>query len=197
MIDTTPDFRAQALREKLVRLDAVHFTHSHADHILGLDDVRSFYFRQKKPIPIYADAHCMKEIHRTFNYIFNADYPYGGVARLDPHLIDGPFEVDGLKVLPVPVLHGNLPILGFRIDGVAYLTDVSEIPESVGFVRGSAPIRLRTAIFFEYYRVFKERSALVERARDFRRLDHARRLRRARQAGREYSLRTGRGAVPK
>jgi phosphoribosyl 1,2-cyclic phosphate phosphodiesterase len=130
VIDTTPDFRAQALREKLDRLDAVLFTHSHADHILGLDDVRSFYFRQQKPIPIYADAYCMSEIHRTFKYIFDADYPYGGVARLDPRLIEGPFEVDGLKVLPVPVLHGNLPILGFRIDGVAYLTDVSEIPES-------------------------------------------------------------------
>jgi len=130
VIDTTPDFRAQALREKLDRLDAVLFTHSHADHILGLDDVRSFYFRQQKPIPIYADAYCMSEIHRTFKYIFDADYPYGGVARLDPRLIEGPFEVDGLKVLPVPVLHGHLPILGFRIDGVAYLTDVSEIPES-------------------------------------------------------------------
>ena len=130
VIDTTPDFRAQALRENLSRLDAVLFTHSHADHILGLDDVRSFYFRQQKPIPIYADAYCMNEIHRTFKYIFDADYPYGGVARLDPHLIDGPFEVEGLRIVPVPVLHGKLPILGFRIDGVAYLTDVSEIPES-------------------------------------------------------------------
>jgi len=129
VIDTTPDFRAQALRENLERLDAVLFTHSHADHILGLDDVRSFYFRQQKPIPIYADAYCMQEIQRTFKYIFDGDYPYGGVARLDPHLIAGPFEVEGLKVVPVPVLHGNLPILGFRINGVAYLTDVSEIPE--------------------------------------------------------------------
>lgn len=129
VIDTTPDFRAQALRENLERLDAVLFTHSHADHILGLDDVRSFYFRQQKPIPIYADAYCMREIYRTFKYIFDGDYPYGGVARLDPHLIDGPFEVEGLKIVPVPVLHGNLPILGFRINGVAYLTDVSEIPE--------------------------------------------------------------------
>ena len=129
VIDTTPDFRAQALRENLERLDAVLFTHSHADHILGLDDVRSFYFRQQKPIPIYADPYCMQEIHRTFKYIFDEDYPYGGVARLDPHLIDGPFEVEGLKIVPVPVLHGKLPILGFRINGVAYLTDVSEIPE--------------------------------------------------------------------
>jgi phosphoribosyl 1,2-cyclic phosphate phosphodiesterase len=130
VIDTTPDFRAQALREGMERLDAVLFTHSHADHILGLDDVRGFYFRQQKPIPIYADAHSMENIQRTFKYIFDGDYPYGGVARLDLHLIDGPFEVEGLKVIPVPVWHGNLPILGFRINGLAYLTDVSEIPES-------------------------------------------------------------------
>jgi phosphoribosyl 1,2-cyclic phosphate phosphodiesterase len=130
VIDTTPDFRAQALREGLERLDAVLFTHSHADHILGLDDVRVFCFRQRQPIPIYADAQSMKNIQRTFKYIFDGDYPYGGIARLDPRLIDGPFEVEGLKVIPVPVVHGNLPILGFRINGVAYLTDVSEIPES-------------------------------------------------------------------
>jgi phosphoribosyl 1,2-cyclic phosphate phosphodiesterase len=130
VIDTTPDFRAQALREGLDRLDAVLFTHAHADHILGLDDVRAFYFRQQKPIPIYADAQCMKDIQRTFKYIFDGDYRYGGIARLDPHLIDGPFEVEGLKIIPVPVAHGNLPILGFRINAVAYLTDVSEIPES-------------------------------------------------------------------
>jgi phosphoribosyl 1,2-cyclic phosphate phosphodiesterase len=130
VIDTTPDFRAQALREGLDRLDAVLFTHAHADHILGLDDVRVFYFRQKKPIPIYADAPCMDAIQRTFKYIFDGDYPFGGIARLDPRLIEGPFEVEGLKVIPVPVVHGNQHILGFRINGVAYLTDVSEIPES-------------------------------------------------------------------
>jgi phosphoribosyl 1,2-cyclic phosphate phosphodiesterase len=130
VIDTTPDFRAQALRESLDRLDAVLFTHAHADHILGLDDVRGFYFRQQKPIPIYADAQCMSDVQRTFKYIFDGNYPYGGIARLNAHLIEGPFEVEGLKVIPVPVWHGNLPILGFRINGLAYLTDVSEIPEA-------------------------------------------------------------------
>jgi len=130
VIDTTPDFRAQALRHQMQRLDAAVFTHAHADHILGLDDVRPFYFRQQTPIPIYADAHCLENIRRTFQYIFDGLYPYGGIARLDPHLIDGPFDLWGLRLTPVPVLHGNLPILGFRFGQAAYLTDFSAIPET-------------------------------------------------------------------
>jgi phosphoribosyl 1,2-cyclic phosphate phosphodiesterase len=130
VVDTTPDFRTQALREGVTRLDTVLFTHAHADHILGLDDVRVFNFRQQAPIPIYADEHCLANIRRTFAYIFEGNYPYGGVAKLDPHLIDGPFDLWGLGVTPVPVLHGNLPILGFRFRDTAYVTDVSEIPET-------------------------------------------------------------------
>lgn len=130
VIDTTPDFRIQVLREGLERLDAVVFTHAHADHILGLDDVRVFYFRQQQPIPIYADARCMETIHQTFKYIFDGNYPYGGVAKLDPHLIEGPFELGKLRMIPVPVWHGTLPILGFRFGNGAYLTDVSAVPET-------------------------------------------------------------------
>jgi len=130
VIDTTPDFRAQALREGLTRLDAVVFTHGHADHILGLDDTRVFYFRQQVPLAIYADERCLATIRRTFAYIFDGNYPYGGVGKLDPHLIEGPFDLWGLRVTPVPVLHGSLPILGYRFRDVAYITDVSEIPET-------------------------------------------------------------------
>ncbi|HZO99669.1 MAG TPA: MBL fold metallo-hydrolase [Terriglobia bacterium] len=130
VIDTTPDFRTQALRQQVRRLDAILFTHSHADHVLGLDDVRPFYFRQQVPIPIYADAQCMEDIRRIFRYIFDGVYPYGGLARLDPHIVEGPFEAAGLAFTPVPVLHGNLPILGFRWEKAAYITDVSEIPEA-------------------------------------------------------------------
>src|ERR1019366_3102434 len=130
VIDTTPDLRAQALREGLTRLDAVVFTHAHADHILGLDDTRVFYFRQQVPISIYADKRCLATIRRTFAYIFDGNYPYGGVGKLDPHLINGPFDLWGLRVTPVPVLHGNLSILGYRFRDVAYITDVSEIPET-------------------------------------------------------------------
>ena len=130
VVDTTPDFRAQALREGMERLDAVLFTHSHADHILGLDDVRVFNFRQQQPIPIYADARSMENIRRTFQYIFDGSYAYGGVAKLDPQVIEGPFDLADLRVVPIPVLHGDMPILGFRFGAAGYLTDVSAIPET-------------------------------------------------------------------
>ena len=130
LIDTTPDFRQQALREKMERLDAVVFTHGHADHVLGLDDTRVFYFRQQVPLPIWADQRSMETLRRIFIYIFNGTYKYEGVGKLDPHLIDGPFELWGLRMVPVPVLHGDLPVLGFRFDSAAYVTDFSTIPET-------------------------------------------------------------------
>jgi phosphoribosyl 1,2-cyclic phosphate phosphodiesterase len=129
VIDTSPDFRFQAMREGIVRLDAILFTHDHVDHVLGLDDVRPFYFRQQVPIPIFADGRCMESIRRIFSYIFEQSYPYGGLAKLEPHLIDGPFELWGERVIPLPVFHGHLPVLGFRIRDFAYITDFSSIPE--------------------------------------------------------------------
>ncbi len=130
VIDTAPDFRQQALREGMERLDAVLFTHTHADHVLGLDDVRVFYFRQREPIPIYASSRSMDDIRRIFTYIFDQTYPYGGIAKLDPHIIDGPFDLWGERLIPLPVLHGNLPVLGFRFGKTAYVTDFSAIPDS-------------------------------------------------------------------
>ncbi len=130
VIDTTPDFRQQALREGMERLDAVVFTHAHADHVFGLDEIRAFYFRQRQPIPIYADARSMESIRRIFTYIFDGSYPYGGVAKLEPHLIEGPFDLWDERLIPVPVLHGDLPILGFRFGKAAYATDFSTIPET-------------------------------------------------------------------
>jgi|SRR5579871_450515 len=130
LIDTTPDFRTQALRVNLDRLDAVVFTHSHADHIMGLDDVRPYNFRQKGQIPIYAAADTMANIHRCFLYIFDGQKKESNVPQLDSHVIDGSFELFGLEFVPVPILHGSAAIYGFRFGAAAYLTDHSEIPES-------------------------------------------------------------------
>jgi phosphoribosyl 1,2-cyclic phosphate phosphodiesterase len=138
LIDTTPDFRTQALRIHLDRLDAVIFTHSHADHIMGLDDVRPFNFRQKGEIPIYAAADTMADIQRCFRYIFDGERKESNVPHLDTHVIDGAsFELFGLEFAPVPVLHGSATIYGFRFGAAAYLTDHSEIPEtSLNCLRG-------------------------------------------------------------
>ena len=130
VIDTTPDFRSQALRQKIQRVDAIVFTHAHADHVLGLDDVRPFYFRQKDPIPIYADNRCMESLRRIFTYIFDQTYPYGGILKVDPRLIDGAFTLWDTRLVPLPVLHGTLPVLGFRFGNGAYVTDFSTIPET-------------------------------------------------------------------
>lgn len=131
LIDTTPDFRTQALRAGIDRLDAVIFTHSHADHIMGLDDVRPFNFRQKGQIPIYAAPETMAAIHRCFQYIFDGEKRESNVPQLDAQLIHGgAFELFGLEFLPVPVVHGRQSIYGFRFGTAAYLTDHSDIPES-------------------------------------------------------------------
>jgi len=131
LIDTTPDFREQAIRERLMRLDAVVYTHPHADHILGLDDLRPLSFhRDGGRIPLYADQHTAEVIRSVFRYIFDSDYKYGGLAQVEMHEIDGPFELFGVRFEPITVLHGDAEINGFRFGSAAYLTDFSAIPES-------------------------------------------------------------------
>jgi phosphoribosyl 1,2-cyclic phosphate phosphodiesterase len=131
LVDTTPDFRTQALRAKIARIDAILFTHAHADHVMGLDDVRPFNFRQKGRIPIYAAPATMDAIRRSFQYVFDGAERETNVPKLDTHLIDGaPFDLFGLTFTPIPVLHGAQTIYGFRFGDAAYLTDHNEIPES-------------------------------------------------------------------
>jgi phosphoribosyl 1,2-cyclic phosphate phosphodiesterase len=129
LIDTTPDFRAQALRARIPRIDAILFTHQHADHILGLDDVRPFNFHQG-PIPIFASPETMTSIRRCFSYIFNGDPSESSIPRLETHVLNGgPFCLFGAEITPIPLKHGSQWIYGFRFGPLAYLTDHSEIPE--------------------------------------------------------------------
>ncbi len=131
VIDTTPDFRAQVLRAGVQRLDAIVYTHGHADHILGLDDVRPFNYHQGARIPIFASRPTFAIIERVFAYVFDNRARSTYVPQLEVNLIeDSPFEVLGLRFDPIPVTHGKDSIFGFRFANVAYLTDHSEIPES-------------------------------------------------------------------
>jgi len=130
LIDTTPDFRYQALRFGIDRLDAIFYTHSHADHILGLDDVRPFNFMQKEGIPIYGSAEALAVIERTFRYVFDGSPSESSRPRLNPHAFrdEDPISICGLDFLPVKLAHGKGTVYGFRFGDCAYLTDHSGIP---------------------------------------------------------------------
>jgi phosphoribosyl 1,2-cyclic phosphate phosphodiesterase len=130
LIDTTPDLRLQLLRDPIPRLDFLLFTHSHSDHIMGLDDIRPFNFRQREPIHAFASPPTAKAIRRAFSYIWGDSQIGGGKPQVELHEIDGPFTHDGVDIVPIPVVHGDWTILGFRIGPFAYLTDTNGIPES-------------------------------------------------------------------
>ncbi len=130
VIDTTPDFRFQALRAGLQRLDAVVFTHGHADHILGFDDIRPFNMRQKAHMPVYASVETVKILRRTFAYVFDGAPAISTIPQVTLHTIEGPFDPCGVELVPVPAVHGDMSVLGFRFGAAAYLTDFSSIPES-------------------------------------------------------------------
>jgi phosphoribosyl 1,2-cyclic phosphate phosphodiesterase len=129
LIDTTPDFREQAIREGISKLDAVLYTHAHADHILGIDDLRPLSFHRSNKIPLYAQPEAAEFLRNMFRYIFDAEYKYGGLARVELNKIDGSVELFGASFQPVKVMHGDAEIIGFRFGSAAYLTDFSEIPE--------------------------------------------------------------------
>lgn len=131
LVDTSPDLRQQALTHGISRVDAVLFTHSHADHILGLDEMRRFNAMTGRAIPCYADTSAWENIRRTFYYIFDGKAREGGgIPQLEPRTIDDAFTVGGVRIVPVPLWHGTLPILGFRFGRFAYLTDCNAIPDA-------------------------------------------------------------------
>ena len=128
VVDVGPDFRQQMLKTKIRHLDAVLITHQHNDHIIGLDDVRPFNFRSGKDMPVYATTEVQADIKSRFSYIFSEN-PYPGSPRLTFHQInkDQSITIDGNKVIPIEVWHGQLPVLGFRIDDFTYITDIKTI----------------------------------------------------------------------
>jgi phosphoribosyl 1,2-cyclic phosphate phosphodiesterase len=133
VIDTGPDFREQALRERLTHVDAVFYTHAHADHILGMDDLRPLSFiaeRRGGPIPLFADAETAKILEHIFEYTFSPKATYPTRARVHLVPLSKSNTVHGVEFIHIPLLHGELPISGFRFGNTAYMTDVSQIPES-------------------------------------------------------------------
>jgi len=129
VIDTTPDFRTQALRVGLDRLDAVLYTHGHADHILGLDDIRPFNGRQRSLIPIYGSGPTLATLRRQFSYIFDPSPTISSLPQIQVHELDGAIDLFGVTFTPIHAFHGPMPVLGYRFGNSAYLTDFSAVPE--------------------------------------------------------------------
>jgi phosphoribosyl 1,2-cyclic phosphate phosphodiesterase len=168
VIDTGPDFRQQVLRMGLQTLDAVLFTHEHKDHTAGLDEVRAYNFRSGQNMPVYGRASVLAQLQREFEYIF-AEFKYPGIPRLTLHeIMNEPFVVQGIPVVPIEVKHHLLPVFGFRIGDFTYLTDLNHISDSeLEKVRGTRVLildALRPEPHLSHF-ALSEALALVERIR--------------------------------
>lgn len=132
IIDCGPDFRQQMLTSGCLKMDALLFTHEHADHTAGLDDIRPFFFKQKKDIPIYAHKRVLENLTRRFDYIFETENKYPGSPCVETFEVKNgiTFEIGNTQIIPINVNHGNLQVFGYRIQDFVYLTDVKTIDDS-------------------------------------------------------------------
>lgn len=149
LVDTSPDLRQQLLRNVPPRIDAVLYTHMHSDHTAGVDDIRPFNFRQEERIPAYLPENTVDDFQRRFGYTLEPiRHRYGTVPNLEMHVIDEirPFEVNGVEITPIPIMHGMLPILGYRIGNLAYLTDVHTVPEESWPLLEGVEVLITTAL---------------------------------------------------
>jgi phosphoribosyl 1,2-cyclic phosphate phosphodiesterase len=165
VVDTGPDFRQQMLRENIDKVDAVLFTHEHKDHTAGLDDIRSYNFKQNADMPIFARATVLEQLQQEYAYIFSA-FRYPGIPRLALHaIVNEPFHVGNVAVTPVEVMHYKLPVFGFRIKDFTYITDANYIaPEEMEKIRGSEVLvvnALRKEKHISHYNL-DEALALIE-----------------------------------
>jgi len=131
IIDSGPDFRQQMLNNRVKRIDGILYTHEHTDHIIGLDDIRPFFYSQRIDIPIYAENNVMSAIKQRFEYILDAKNVYPGKPKVDINIIEPntPIKLGGKEIIPIRVMHSSLPIVGYRFDNIVYLTDVKTVPE--------------------------------------------------------------------
>lgn len=156
VVDTGPDFRYQMLRAGISELDAILITHEHNDHIIGLDDIRAFNYSLRKDIPLYTSERVLKDLKSRFQYVFH-DNSYPGVPRITAHPIEASqaFAIKGIDILPIEVLHGYLPVLGFRIGSFTYITDAKTIDEEAQeLIKGTEVLVLNALRFREHHSHF-------------------------------------------
>lgn len=172
LIDAGPEFRLQSLRSSLRDLDAILLTHEHMDHVSGLDDVRPFTYEVERPIPLYGSERVLRSVESRFDYMFGSKR-YPGATNVSLHIVDAPFEVGDLDITPLPVLHGNLPIHGYRIGNLAYMTDLKTLPEETYVLLEGCEVIIMGALRWAHphptHATIEESLKIVERlkAREF------------------------------
>jgi len=147
LVDTSPELRLQCLACDVRRVDAVLFTHHHIDHVAGLDDLRRFNWIQSQVLPCYGQGETLERLRSMFSYVFEADSDYpSAIPQLELREILGPFDIGGVRITPVPLLHGSLPVLGFRVGDFAYCTDVNQIPAASVKLLGGLDVLILDAL---------------------------------------------------